>query len=603
MSEYCDGQTTLVKTLNCLMLTLVFTLVVVGAAYAQDEAQQAQATEECLYEEGHVLPQEELQEKLMAHKEWLDSEGWNDPAVPGKAVLCNVDLSWANLSGRDLREANLEGATLSAVNLKGANLSAVNLAGASLGGANLEGATLSGVNLKGAHLYGANLKSTDLPRANLEGATLSGVNLKDAYLRTAKLRGAKLVAAYLEGADLAGADLEEVELDLATLKNAILTGANLKGAKLQGANLEGAKLGGANLASAEVNGATLKNAILTGANLKGAKLQGANLEGAKLGGANLASANLSKASLEAAALIGANLGGAKLGEANLKDSDLIGADLTGAYLNEANLVGAKLSKTNFENATLGGTNLDKAHLDFVNLTRATYGPIGKPHDYVEGIKGLDTVSVPRGYEDSELRISGLLQLRKLLQEAGLRDREREATYAIERSQTHHALATWAENPLVACLAALRLIFVEWPTGYGLYPFGAFLILLGFIVIFALIYITALATNTGTICRIWPAGRLQWKLGGPELVKDPHVEELIPWGPLGTLGHALQFSLLSAFHIGFRELNVGNWIARLQSREYVLQAVGWVRVVAGVQSLLSVYLLAIWALTYFGRPFQ
>jgi hypothetical protein len=26
-------------------------------------------------------------------------------------------------------------------------------------------------------------------------------------------------------------------------------------------------------------------------------------------------------------------------------------------------------------------------------------------------------------------------------------------------------------------------------------------------------------------------------------------------------------------------------------------------VAGLQSLLSVYLLAIWALTYFGRPFQ
>jgi hypothetical protein len=60
--------------------------------------------------------------------------------------------------------------------------------------------------------------------------------------------------------------------------------------------------------------------------------------------------------------------------------------------------------------------------------------------------------------------------------------------------------------------------------------------------------------------------------------------------------------LSAFHIGFRELNVGNWISRLQAREYALQAVGWVRVVAGVQSLLSVYLLAIWALTYFGRPF-
>jgi hypothetical protein len=29
----------------------------------------------------------------------------------------------------------------------------------------------------------------------------------------------------------------------------------------------------------------------------------------------------------------------------------------------------------------------------------------------------------------------------------------------------------------------------------------------------------------------------------------------------------------------------------------------VRVVAGIQSLLSIYLIAIWVVTYFGRPFQ
>ena len=69
----------------------------------------------------------------------------------------------------------------------------------------------------------------------------------------------------------------------------------------------------------------------------------------------------------------------------------------------------------------------------------------------------------------------------------------------------------------------------------------------------------------------------------------------PWG--------LWFSLLSAFHLGFRELNVGNWLARLQTRECGLQAVGWVRVMAGLQPLFSVYLLALLVLTYFGRPFQ
>ena len=73
--------------------------------------------------------------------------------------------------------------------------------------------------------------------------------------------------------------------------------------------------------------------------------------------------------------------------------------------------------------------------------------------------------------------------------------------------------------------------------------------------------------------------------------------------LAAIGRAGYFSLLSAFHIGWRDLNVGTWIARVQPREYALRATGWVRVISGIQSLLSVYLLAMWALTYFGRPFQ
>jgi hypothetical protein len=54
---------------------------------------------------------------------------------------------------------------------------------------------------------------------------------------------------------------------------------------------------------------------------------------------------------------------------------------------------------------------------------------------------------------------------------------------------------------------------------------------------------------------------------------------------------------------WRDLNVGTWISRLQPREYTLRATGWVRFVSGLQSLISVYLIALWVLTYFGRPFD
>ncbi|HXZ89069.1 MAG TPA: hypothetical protein VEF07_10880, partial [Candidatus Binataceae bacterium] len=67
--------------------------------------------------------------------------------------------------------------------------------------------------------------------------------------------------------------------------------------------------------------------------------------------------------------------------------------------------------------------------------------------------------------------------------------------------------------------------------------------------------------------------------------------------------ALYFSLLSAMRIGWHQLNVGTWITRIQPRQYSLQATGWVRVVSGVQSLISVYLVALSVLTYFGTPFE
>jgi hypothetical protein len=72
---------------------------------------------------------------------------------------------------------------------------------------------------------------------------------------------------------------------------------------------------------------------------------------------------------------------------------------------------------------------------------------------------------------------------------------------------------------------------------------------------------------------------------------------------GFLWLALYFSLLSATRIGWRELNVGTWITRIQPRQYSLQATGWVRVVSGVQSLISAYLVALAILTYFGTPFE
>ena len=75
-----------------------------------------------------------------------------------------------------------------------------------------------------------------------------------------------------------------------------------------------------------------------------------------------------------------------------------------------------------------------------------------------------------------------------------------------------------------------------------------------------------------------------------------------WRECLLLRTSMFFSLMSAFNIGFRDINFGRWLRLLTRQEFDIKAVGWARVVAGWQSLISVFLIALWVLTYFGRPF-
>jgi hypothetical protein len=124
-------------------------------------------------------------------------------------------------------------------------------------------------------------------------------------------------------------------------------------------------------------------------------------------------------------------------------------------------------------------------------------------------------------------------------------------------------------------------------------------------VFALFYGLAIMMtqqNHG-IYRVWPKERIEMGQTDGELVETIKVERLHTRSIVLAVAYMLYFSLLSAFHIGWREFTVGHWITRLQAREYTLRATGWVRTISGLQSLISVYLLALWALTYFGRPFE
>ena len=190
------------------------------------------------------------------------------------------------------------------------------------------------------------------------------------------------------------------------------------------------------------------------------------------------------------------------------------------------------------------------------------------------------------------RNRALVALRNSFREAGYREQEREVIYALrigDLEKNNSGLLSWLN-------ARLEYVLFELTTEWGRRPARALVLLFTLIPIFAIPYALALwARQRDGIWRIWMQGRAREDLGS-------NKPELITAGPIEAVGLGLYFSLMSAFHLGWRDFNAGSWISRLHPREYTLQASGWVRTVSGVQSLISTYLLLLWALTYFGRPF-
>jgi hypothetical protein len=135
--------------------------------------------------------------------------------------------------------------------------------------------------------------------------------------------------------------------------------------------------------------------------------------------------------------------------------------------------------------------------------------------------------------------------------------------------------------------------------YGLKPGRALRILFLSFTYFSIIYFIALYGGTWNIYEVCPAGRVDpvGRVADKAMAWPQRPSELKEMA-----SQSLLFSLISTFNVGWNWLDVGNWVNQLQTDECTLRAIGWVRVASGSQSLLSIYLLAIWALTYFGRPF-
>jgi len=283
--------------------------------------------------------------------------------------------------------------------------------------------------------------------------------------------------------------------------------------------------------------------------------------------------------------------------ASLRGARFSFSSLAGTHFNSADLTDAQFFMTDLRDAYLLDTTVANAIFD-ATISGATYAPKGPLPHPLSRFYGLEDVRYPFGGQ------SGVVQLRDFYQKNGRREDERRATHAIERNNTSHMFLRSVGGTIEG---AFRWLVFDMTTGYGLYPGRALWLILVLFVLFTPYYVSVIekSLDGGKIDGIYlvlPNDRIVQKHGAPMVGKRAKVSRLSRQGKRAWRWGAY-FSLLSAFHVGFREFNVGSWIARTQKRRYYLEAIGRARTVSGVQSLLSLILLALWLLTYFGRPFQ
>lgn len=318
--------------------------------------------------------------------------------------------------------------------------------------------------------------------------------------------------------------------------------------------------------------------------LRGAFLKCVNLDGADLRGALLQDADMSHASL-----VKANLGCIDLEKPQNACATTGGDAPINTDLTHAKLCSADLSNADLTSAILRRTNIEDADFTDSKLFNVLYEPKPYQPDFysISRANNLDTLR----YDKTP---NGLEGLRSTFRAHGYKKQDRELTYAIRHSEL-----TILYNEGHVFRYFFSYAFFEFPCKWGLEPSRCMYILSLQIALFWIIYSCALLFPffQGSIHEVHYPNKLRG--GQPSstlgLLKKPWYFKIF---------RALQFSILSAFNIGWHNLSISEWLSRIQLQNYRLEATGWVRATSGFQALLGIYLFGLWWATAFGgNPFD
>jgi Pentapeptide repeats (8 copies) len=306
---------------------------------------------------------------------------------------------------------------------------------------------------------------------------------------------------------------------------------------------------------------------------------------------------------------------APLGGAIFKGSDLTGSTFNDAVLTDASFDrwGGDGHPTVLRRVNFSGADLTGASFDYADMTDVNFEPSKLPT--AKEIASADHLELMTYNHDP----SALAALRALFRDGGFSDQDRKINCAIRRRQQQQLLsncrpfATYDPRGLGSCNDYLGSKIVDLTCQFGMDLWRPVTIGLWSWGLFTMVFFMFMHHPGPSGLYLAVAAGLT--LDPDDIPNAPQVRSSVAqelWQKRDVLGWVREeirllrvagfFSLVNGFNLGFKDADVGRWIRLLPGREFEFRAVGWARTMAGLQALLTLYLLAVWVLCLFGHPF-
>lgn len=303
-----------------------------------------------------------------------------------------------------------------------------------------------------------------------------------------------------------------------------------------------------------LDNAVLPNVILDDADLTECSMRGTFLWRAKIRNATLWRADLTGAMLVDAQLTGSELDDVNFSNANLQDARLnrtrlVLADFNNANLRRADFNGALLYQVRLKNARLNAADFTDSRFDIAELPE-----IGA----LTGLRGLDSLKFHP--QTQRAAAHALDRLRQTYRNAGLNAAADQITYSIWNFYN-------ARDDL---RSRINRILFKSTCEYGLEPAKPLILALIAFPVFALVYF---------------------------IISPPSADSFTT-----RCTHSIILSLQSGLNIGIGNTKLYRIIQLMQPNPKPLECNNYLRIVTGLQNILSAYLIILWIALIVAHPF-